>query len=203
MTNPELATITTQKHHIIVSHVLISLHQLATFLNSVGDGLLPWDASYPDRVHEIEYSIALSLYGDHVVAENDDKVEIGQLLLQAALLHIYTNLRQTPVGGTIRDTLLSRLRALLSSMDLAHHSRRFPAEMVWVLIIGISAAVGPTQAKFLHEARQVCVKSQIRSWIEVTDLLQSMPALLDACMATCADIWLRSQRGESGCKFDK
>lgn len=189
-TDPELATIITQKHRIIVSHLLITLHQLTTFLNSVDDGLLPWNASYPDRVYEIEYSIALSLYDDHVVAEDDDKVEIGQLLLQAALLYIYTNLRQTPVGGTIRDTLLSRLRALLDSMDLAYHSRRFAAELLWVLIIGISAAAGASQAEFMDQARELCVENQIGGWIEVIDILKSMPALLDACMAKCMDIWL-------------
>ena len=188
----------TQKHGIIVSHLLLSLHQLTTFLNSVDDGELPWDACYPDRVYEVEYTIALSLYDDHVIAENDEKAEVGRLLLQAALLYIYSNLRQTPVGGTIRKTLLWRLRALLNSMDLAYHSKRFTAEMLWVLIIGISSAAGATQAEFLDDTQELCVEAQIGSWMEVTDILKSMPVFLDTCIATCTGIWQPTSTGESG-----
>lgn len=191
--NQKLATITTRKHNMILTHLLLSLHELSIFLNSVEDGLLPWDACYPDRVYEVEYRIMLCLFDDSVIAECDDKIAIGQILLQAALLFIYSNLRQTPVGGTVRKTLLSRLRAALDLVDLVRLSRRFTAEVLWILAIGSSTATGMTQTKFIDETRGICAENHVYTWAEVTELLRGVPALLDAHMAACMGSWISNE----------
>lgn len=189
--NQDLETITATKHNIAISHLLLSLHELSVFLNSAEDGLLPWDAFYPDRVYEVEYAISLSLYDDSVIAECFDKIQIGQILLQAALLFIYSNLREAPVRGTILKTLLFRLKVALDSVNLMGFSKSFTAEVLWVLAIGTCASTGNIQAEFVGEARQICAENRIRTWTEVTYLLRSVPALLDRFMTTCMDSWIR------------
>ncbi|KAH8169137.1 hypothetical protein LIA77_11263 [Sarocladium implicatum] len=190
VTKPAMEVITTFKHQIVLSDLLRALHELTTFLNSTNKRLLPEDASYPDRVYEVEHAIAVSLYDDFIIADNDEHVEIGMLLLQAAYLFIYSNLRETPVGGRIRETLLCRLRVLLSASDLERLSKNFTEEVLWVLMVGIAAAAATDRAEFLGDAKHVCLLNKIDTWAEVLQLLESMPALLHDCLAICADSWL-------------
>ncbi|VUC22147.1 unnamed protein product [Clonostachys rosea] len=188
--NKELTTMTTRKHQIKISALLLSLHELSTFLNLIGNRPLPWDAYYPDRVYEVEYCILLSQFDDTLVADTDAAAGIGQLLLHAAILFIYTNLRETPVGGRIRRKLLSRLTGALDCIDLPFHSKTFSAEIIWALLIGAVAATDQTQAELLDAARGICAESGIYTWMEVTEQLKTMPSLVESCMIKCMNLWV-------------
>lgn len=92
--------------------ILQDLHELSTFLNPMGKCRddLPPGASYPDRVYIVERNILTS-----IAKANNDKSQnsIFTILLHTGLLFIYTNLRQTPVGGQIRKSLSNRLRSCI------------------------------------------------------------------------------------------
>jgi hypothetical protein len=184
-----LTTIHTEKYQIKISPLLLALHELSTFLNCASTHILPWDAAYPDRVYEVEYQILLALFDDCVVAEFDEKIMIGIVLLHSGLLFIYTNLRETPVGGVIRDRLLLRLRAALASIDLPSCSKSFLAEILWVLFLGACASTGSMQAHFLDEIRKTCLNGQIQSWLEIRQLFLRAPALVNGCLTKCMDLW--------------
>lgn len=188
--NQHLANITTVKHRIKISQILLSLHELSTFLNMTNVHELPWDAAYPDRVYEVEYYILVSLFDDRVVADLDDEVKIGSILLHSGLLYIYTNLRQTPVGGVIRRRLLSRLKIALDNVEVSSLTKLFPAEMLWVLFLGAFTATGADHiVYFTEKIRSVCFVNEIRTWLEIGELFDSVPALESRCLAKCMDLW--------------
>ncbi|KXJ88326.1 hypothetical protein Micbo1qcDRAFT_214983 [Microdochium bolleyi] len=158
-----LDTITTRSHCISISHLLVTMHQLAVFLAAHNDcEVLPLAADYPDRVYEVEHNLSLALYDDQVIVADtgddrngESKVQVGQLLLHAALLFVYSHLRQTPVGGPIRAALLSRLVGLMNGMDLVRLSLTFKSAVIWALLVGVSATPHPNSllVKALRQCR--------------------------------------------------
>ncbi len=103
----DLVSISTVRYRITIWQLLQSLHELSTFLNLLPSRTLPWDAAYPDRVYEVEYRILVSLFGDEVLADSDDKIRIANILLSSGLLFIYSNLRETPVGAAYPEASAS------------------------------------------------------------------------------------------------
>ncbi|CAG9939634.1 unnamed protein product [Clonostachys rosea f. rosea IK726] len=188
--NKSWAKITTRKHQVNIYELLLSLHELSTFLNLIGNRPLPWDAYYPDRVYEVEYCILLSQFDDSLVTELDATAGIGQLLLHAALLFIYTNLRETPVGGRIRRKLLFRLTCALDCIDLSFHSQTFCPEILWALLIGALAATDQGQTDLLNAAKGICIENGIHTWTEVMEQLKAMPSLVESCMVKCMNLWM-------------
>lgn len=181
---------TTRKHQVNIYELLLSLHELSTFLNLIGNRPLPWDAYYPDRVYEVEYCILLSQFDDSLVTQLDATAGIGQLILHAALLFIYTNLRETPVGERIRRKLLFRLTCALDCIDLSFHSQTFCPEILWALLIGTLAATDQGQADLLSAAKRICIENGIHTWTEVMEQLEAMPSLVESCMVKCMNLWM-------------
>jgi hypothetical protein len=131
--SPDLYELKLSQNLIAVLHVdkyiefwgiLCSLHELSTFLNSTPADELPGDANYPDRVYAVEHSIATAV-AEAASNKDCDRSEISFILLHSALLFIYTNLRQTPVGGSIRITLVARLRSVLEITHTIHLTEYF------------------------------------------------------------------------------
>ena len=163
---------------------LRSLHELSMFLNLLENenDELPVEACYPDRVYSMEHSILTTLYEGADHKRNND---IWDVLRHASLLFIYTNLRQTPVGGEIRKSLSGRLRLALQSAEL-QSLRDFPPEMLWVTCLGLVGAQNTNDHRyFLRCVESICIKNLIGSWIEVTDFCRSMPTFERSCATKC------------------
>ncbi|OKL63172.1 hypothetical protein UA08_01234 [Talaromyces atroroseus] len=159
-TNPDLDDIITLKNEVYVSELLLSLHELSTFLNIIGTHKLPWEVAYPDP-------------------STDVKAKLGVLILHAGLLFIYTNLRETPVGGRIRERLIARLRRALDAADIERMVLFFPAEVLWIVLIGAtSAAVEEHQNRFSHLLRLICDNHNIKTSLDLHIFLTGLPALV-------------------------
>lgn len=117
----------TQQGHTEILDQLQKLHELSTILNlrPVGEDDLPTEAAYPDRVYSIEHTLLTALAN-----EAERKIGIVDVLQNAALLFIYSHLRQTPVGGEIRQSILGRLTSCLESMELQAFVEDHPAKML-------------------------------------------------------------------------
>ena len=181
--------IATTKHLIGISSLLLSLHQLSIFLNLANLQSLPWEAAYPDRVYAVEYQFLRALFDDHIIAITKEQLEIGRILFHGGLLFIYTNLRETPVGGAIRLRLLARLQAALEGADLFRLSPFFLAELVWVLLLGATASTGPGRVLFLDKLKSICVGYSIHDWSGISKLLDTVPALEAQRLRSCIELW--------------
>ncbi|KAH9221865.1 hypothetical protein DL95DRAFT_381644, partial [Leptodontidium sp. 2 PMI_412] len=102
--------------------LLRELHSLAAFIDHTAPyGIVALEqASYPDRAYMVEYVLLDLISHSHTHPPTTSPthhvtgaVGIIAPLLHALLLYIYSNIRLTPVGGRIRRTLASRLRAFL------------------------------------------------------------------------------------------
>lgn len=108
-------------------------------------------------MYDVEYRIVTSLYDDTIIASTDVKTKLGVLILHAALLFIYSNLRETPVGGRIREKLIYRLYQAAKVADIEKKGVYFPAEALWVALVRTtSAATGKHQCYFSDRLRQMC-----------------------------------------------
>ncbi|KJR85086.1 uncharacterized protein SPSK_09603 [Sporothrix schenckii 1099-18] len=201
VTNGALDAILTVKHRLSIAQLLLSLHRLSLFLSLTDSLYLPWEASYPDRVYQVEYQFLTALFDDQVTAPTDTQVMVGTILLHAGLLFIYTNLRETPVGGAIRCRLLDRLKAVLVQFEsLMHDALGFTAELFWVLLLGASASSAVDQDYFVEQLRKMSRRHNIRSWSHAKMLLESMPALEAYRLNTCMDLWSTVIAPQSICR---
>jgi hypothetical protein len=177
-TYPALDDITTTKNKIGIAQILSSLYGLSTFLNITGTQKLPWEVAWPDRVYDVEYRIVTSLYNDTIIASTDVKTKLGVLILHAALLFIYSSLRETPVGGGIREKLIYRLYQAAKMAGIEKIGVPFPAEALWVALVGTtSAATGEHQRYFSDILRQMCSRLNIWTILDMQTFLMGFPVL--------------------------
>lgn len=203
----------TQRHQILIPQLLISLHELSIFLSSSGGGgssqlYLPWGAAYPDRLYAVEYRILLALFGDDSSANvhsrqlfSDTTIpgqqQLCTVLLHAMLLFIYTNLRETPVGGVLRARLIQRLQnALIMTGMVDDLASRFPEEMLWVSVLGTAAtaAVGSNDMVEYELSVMSAILSRLRHeydlrrWADVRVFLARMPAFMGPFATRCMEL---------------
>jgi hypothetical protein len=168
------------------------LHELSTFLNvrPPGEDELPTEAAYPDRVYSVEHNLLTALAN---AAERKD--EIFDVLQNAALLFIYSNLRQTPVGGNIRKSILGRLTSCLERVELLALVEEYPSEMLWVFLLGALGAqdISSEQIWYSQKAGEVSIARGLASWYGVVEFLRCMPALETTCMMKSKRLWERSR----------
>lgn len=170
------------------------LHELSTFLNLVGKESddLPVEACYPDRVYTVEHNILTSLYVSQSSPQGQ-RSNIWDILRHASLLFIYTNLRQTPVGGQIRKSLSNRLQLCMQDADLRVYKVDLPAEMLWVLCIGLVGTQDTSDYHwFLGCVERISVEHLIGSWEEVLSFCGAMPALERNCARKCESLWAKN-----------
>jgi len=186
-----LLSVAVSQEHAEILRTLRSLHELSTFLNlseSETDEL-PVEACYPDRVYTVEHSILTPLYDSVDPNRSND---IWNILRHASLLFIYTNLRQTPVGGEIRKSLSGRLRLALQSAEL-RSLRDFPAEMLWISCLGLVGAQDTINHRyFLSCVKSICTESSIGSWTEVIGFCRSMPTFERSCATKCKTLCINN-----------
>ena len=135
-----------------------------------------------------------SLLTDIAKQRDGEEVGIFEVLQNAALLFIYSNLRQTPVGGMIRKSILGRLTVALEAVELSTLVEGFPAEMLWVFFLAVLGAGDGTleQGWYAGNANGVCEERGLESWEDVMGFLGSMPTLEKACVARCKRMWENS-----------
>jgi len=131
---------------------------------------------------------------EHTLLTDLSKREEGgifDVLQNAALLFIYSNLRQTPVGGMIRRSILERLTVALGCVELSSLKEVFPAEMLWVFVLGVIGSEDGTieQGWYAVNARGVCEGWGLGCWENVMGFLGCMPALEKVCMTRCKRLW--------------
>lgn len=179
---------------------MLSLHQLSLFLNLTDSLYLPWEASYPDRVYQVEYHFLAALFDDQITAPTEEQLIVGDVLFHAGLLFIYTNLRETPVGGAIRRRLLARLKTVLENFESPlRDAQSFTAEIFWALLLGASASTGADQGYFVKQLKDMSTTRGINSWPDAIILLENVPALEAYRLNTCKVLWnsLRAGPGNS------
>jgi hypothetical protein len=179
--------------------ILQDSHELARFLDSIplkDIGLINL-ASYPDRVYTVEHQVL------HLLSQNEFQPSsplespstacIIKPLLHALLLHIYTNLRLSPVAPKIRGTLVARLYGCLNVTDLVARNQDFPAELVWVGSLGgTSAVAGSKERTWLKE--QLRWMMIVNNWHEwewdmIGEWLRSGLWLENGVLASCGVLW--------------
>jgi len=113
------------------------------------------------------------------------------ILQNAALLFIYSNLRQTPIGGKIRKSILGRLSSCLESMNVETLVEQFPGEMLWVFVLGALGAEDNSLEQILYsqKAKKISVVRELANWSQVVAFLRSMPALETTCMTRSKRVW--------------
>ncbi|KAN0095202.1 Fungal specific transcription factor domain containing protein [Hyaloscypha variabilis] len=178
--------------HLSLLSILTQLHQLSTFLNLTPrpEQDLPQEAAYPDRVYLVEHQIltllanyaipSFSLNPDNEALVSESVIEI---LLRASLLYIYTNLRQTPVGGRLRQALVFELWSCLERVGMWRLGDVFAREMLWVVCVGVVGSVSTDEhASFLEHLRGFCTDLGLVGWEDVVDFCGCMPVLERACL---------------------
>ncbi|KAF8866894.1 hypothetical protein BDZ45DRAFT_177597 [Acephala macrosclerotiorum] len=180
--NQELTTKALSQGKIEVLEILEDLHGLSTFLNEVGPASdeLPPEAAYSDRVYTVEHRLLTLLADRKSSLCHASEEPIITLLLQAALLYIYTNLRETPVGGAIRRTLATRVQYSLEMMDVSALMVHFPAELLWALSLVVLASKSLDDSCWLH-IEIFCAIHDIHTWDEVKATCECLPVSEAAC----------------------
>ncbi|KAH8705577.1 hypothetical protein BGW36DRAFT_353979 [Talaromyces proteolyticus] len=183
-------------NRVEVLDVLKNLHELTTFLNLSNIKELPFEAAYPDRLYGVEHKV-LCLIAEEEKEEVDtanryQQHDITRLLLRVSLLYIYTNLRQTPIGGKLRRRLVKRLQEFLNcSTNLPLLMATFPAEMLWTSFLGSYAATGTDyQSYFIEITEALSRGNSLLSWAHIISFLNSLPVLEDSCRKACNRIWM-------------
>ncbi len=140
--NPCLSYQITETGNGTLLHILEDAHELAHFLDIIPPKDIDYmnEASYPDRVYTIEHRLLMLLDQNDMELEESPACVITPLL-HSLILYTYTNLRLTPVGGKIRQLLVSRLKDNLEAIDLTVLNYSFPTELMWMLFLGGTAAV--------------------------------------------------------------
>ncbi|KAL2071899.1 hypothetical protein VTL71DRAFT_13134 [Oculimacula yallundae] len=188
-----LAKASIQEHVKMIS-TFQKLHELSTFLNLAGKETedLPIAACYPDRVYSVEDNLvtALAISRENVSTQHND---IWDVFRHVSLLYIYTNLRQTPVGGRIRESLSNRLRICMQRIDLEGFRKDLPAELLWILCIGLAGSQDTSDYQwFLCGMERVCMEYLIGSWEELVEFCGVMPVLERACARKCQSLWSKN-----------
>jgi len=185
--------------------ILEALNDLATLLNAYPNGVgqeLPTSIQYPDRVYVTEHEIVSILYTkSEMPVVNEEATSsriIVEIFLHACLLYIYTNLRQTPVGGAMRRTLSARLKSCIQrAIDLDALLDEFSTEMLWVCMMGLATA-GDNEFWILVMNRISSRKTR-QTWSDIEKELLNMPVLEKVFEESCYKVWKRSFRGS---RFD-
>jgi len=177
--------------------MLHQLHDLTTLLNALPqrpDEELPVEINYPDRVYTVEHNIHAAIHTNRLDTRGDHQNLMSgmvNILLQASLLYIYTNLRQTPVGGAIRRTLSARLQRLLTrETDLAAFMLQYPGEMMWVGILGLSTGV--EGSFWLDMVQRICLFSGANEWSDIERNTGCMPVLENVFRDSCERVWRKN-----------
>jgi len=152
---------------------------------------LPAEAAYPDRLYTVEHTITTALTKELQYARlGRDNHSIFHTVLHASLLFIYTNLRQTPVGGAIRNALVNRLQNHLEQLDKDDMADRFPAVMLWVFHLGlVTAAWTPSGLFWTGFLRRVCLERRLESWRDVEKEMEGLPIFENVYRGMCEMAW--------------
>ncbi|CZR57003.1 uncharacterized protein PAC_06892 [Phialocephala subalpina] len=186
----ELATMSVSRGETKVLEILQDLHELSTFLNYIGSASeeLPPEAAYPDRLYTTEHQLLTSLADRRLLICNPSQASIFTILLHAALLYIYTNLRETPVDGALRRTLVARVRSTLDVTEISALMESFPAELLWILSLVILASKSLDDSYWLR-MQLLCDIHEIRTWDKVVARCECLPVFEASCSETCRRLW--------------
>ncbi|KAF4637063.1 hypothetical protein G7Y89_g1027 [Cudoniella acicularis] len=184
---------------------LQDLHDLAMFLNHTNgtrkDGELPPSAAYPDRVYTVEHKILTCLAQESNASIDTPEAGSGilSLLLHASPLYIYTNLRQTPVGGQIRKSILTRLKTKLQISEIEYLAQIYPAEVLWMLVLGVMGSNAEDEW-FIKKSRELCSALGLFGWTNVVRFLDGKaPGWERECAARCERFWVSVVNVAIGC----
>lgn len=172
-------------------------HQLAHLLDIVPSSDVDYlnEASYPDRVYTVEHHI-LTLLATNDEVMDETPARIITPLLHSLLLYVYTNLRLTPVGGQIRRTLVDRLRIQLQNVDVALLNCTLPAEIMWMLFLGGTAAAhGGADRKWFREKLWWTLKTSCAmewGWDRTGRLLKDVLWLEREFFDDCRMFWIEA-----------
>lgn len=188
----ELTDTTLLSNRTDILEVLKDLHQLATFLNLSGETELLFEAAYPDRLYSVEHQVLCLIAEEEFAGTTGyDFHDITSLLLRVSLVYIYTNLRQTPIGGKLRQRLVEQLQQFLECSNLGFFMATFPAEILWSLFLGAFAATGTIyQSYFFENIRLLCQENHLSSWDEICCNFHGLPVFEASCMQGCRIMWL-------------
>jgi hypothetical protein len=173
------------------------MHELAYFLDMAPlKYICDAPIDYPDRVYSVEYELLL-IQAQIKLQPNEDS-SILSPMANGLFLYIYTNLRLTPVGSQIRRTLVENLKASLLEIDLLTLNESFPAELVWLLFMGGTAASEQDQERpwYIQQLRRIL---DINGWCEwnwtsIAGLLKGVlwieRVFMDNCERFFQEFWI-------------
>jgi len=177
--------------------ILQDAHELAHFLDTIPPEDISYlnEASYPDRVYSIEHHI-LQLLAQNDIIMDESPARIVTPLLHSLLLYTYTNLRLTPVGGQIRQRLVGRLRMSLEATELTILNCSFAAELMWMLVLGGSAAAQGGEDRKWYKEQLWWVLNQNSAlewrWEQMTGVLKDVLWLERGFLEGCRDFWVEA-----------
>ncbi|KAL2068568.1 hypothetical protein VTL71DRAFT_14905 [Oculimacula yallundae] len=153
------------------------------------------DASIPDRIYSIESHI-LDLLSRSTHTINNCPADIVTPFLISLLLYIYTNLRQTPTGGSIRRILAERVRMSLEATELTILNCSFSSELTWMLFLGGTAARRGSEDRRWYKEQLWWVLNRNSAldwnWVHTSRVLMSVLWLKKEFLEMCQSFWLET-----------
>lgn len=177
-----------------ILEILERLHELTVFLNVMPSGPgyeFPQQVNYADRVYIVEHMIATALSREpQHESFGGGPDSIFHTILHACQLYVYTNLRQTPVGGTLRKALVTRLKAHLEQLNMMEMISRYPAEMLWILLLGLMTALDLPKELFWFESFDtICKTEGLNTWDDIRHAVGGLPVLEMVYQRRCEEWW--------------
>ena len=182
--------------------LLQDLHTIAMFLdfaNPKNTAILQ-NTAYVDHVYLAEHK-GLMLMAQYKTSPpiflpvdmNPKETLIIPLLLQALMLYIYTNIRLTPVSGSIRSTLVCRIQLSVAEMPVPMLDvlfEAFPHEVFWIMFLAGSSSVENNQKiYFVGHLKWMCENLALECWGDIEDKLGRFLWLHEQFLHRCKALW--------------
>ncbi len=159
---------------------------------------------FSERVYIIERQLLLLAVSGDPLSTSPMESFVNGACRNAAFVYIYAALREVPLGGSLYNIFVERLRSALgcTSFMLAW-SNTHPSMLLWVLAIGGMVAIGrPERPWFVSQLAGVCTILKLQTLQDMKDTLRDITwveGLYEGLMQTLwTEIELQSGSVESG-----
>jgi len=182
--------------------LLQDFHTIVKFLEFVDpkDTALLQDIAFVDHVYIAEHKnlVLMARFNSTSpsllpVEMNPKQTLVLPLLFQALMLYVYTNIRLTPVGGSIRSTLVGRIHVTIAELPVPMLDvlfEVFPHELFWIMFLAGSSSVEVTQRLyFISHLKWMCESLALICWEDVEGKLRQFLWIHKDFLYRCMELW--------------
>lgn len=182
--------------------LLQALHELSLFLDFMNpkDNSVLHNVAYVDHIYLAEHKnlMLMAQYQEApptalTMSLNIKETQILPFLFQSLMIYIYTNIRLTPRGGSIRSTLVCRLQTTVSKMPVPMLDvlfETFPHEIFWIMFVAGASSVEDIQRQyFIAHLEWMCKRLALVYWQDVENYLRHFLWLHTQFLESCKNLW--------------